>query len=194
MFLVEQRISVSFAKVDLASGNQLEPEFLLRNPVGQVPVLELADGTCLAESVTICRYLEQCQGCPKSLFGDSPLEVARVDMWQRRVEQGLLLPAIALGHHSAPLFRKRVQQCQEVAALQRARIRSFWPVLEHGLSERCYLALERFSYADITGLCAVEVAALFHEPPPPDMKRILAWHELLSARPSASVMRYGRWR
>ena len=43
---------------DLRSGGTKTPEFLGKNPSGKIPVLELTDGTCIAETVAICRYLE----------------------------------------------------------------------------------------------------------------------------------------
>ena len=50
-----------------------------------MPVLELDDGTFIGESVSITRYLDAINDGP-SLFGDTPLVQAKVDMWQRRAE------------------------------------------------------------------------------------------------------------
>lgn len=44
------------------------PEMLAINPLGEVPSLVTAGGLHIAESVAICKYLDEIQGCT-SLFG-----------------------------------------------------------------------------------------------------------------------------
>ena len=51
---------------------QLSAEFRAINPGGTLPVLETDDGTCLVESLAICKYLEACFPDPP-LFGTTPL-------------------------------------------------------------------------------------------------------------------------
>ncbi|MCB1576621.1 MAG: glutathione S-transferase, partial [Xanthomonadales bacterium] len=48
-----------WVEVDSAHGGTRTPEFLARNPVGKVPVLELADGRILTESNAILCYLAE---------------------------------------------------------------------------------------------------------------------------------------
>jgi len=45
--------------VDILAGDTKQPAFLQKNPLGQVPVLELADGTCLRESSAILMHLAE---------------------------------------------------------------------------------------------------------------------------------------
>ena len=89
IFLAEKGIDVPLEQVDITKGVNRQPPFLGKNPVGSVPVLELDDGTCIAESVSICRYFEALHPAPP-LFGSTPLEVATVDMWLRRVELNVM--------------------------------------------------------------------------------------------------------
>ena len=58
IFLAEKGITFPTEQVDLFAGANRTPEALRRNPYGGLPVLELDDGTCIAESVAICRYFE----------------------------------------------------------------------------------------------------------------------------------------
>ena len=44
---------------DILKGETRTPDFLARNPNGRIPLLELEDGTCLAESNAICWYLAE---------------------------------------------------------------------------------------------------------------------------------------
>ncbi len=73
------RLGVPFelVEVDILKGESRTPEFLARNPNGRIPVLELADGTCLAESNAILFYLAEGTG----FLPDDRLERARVLQW-----------------------------------------------------------------------------------------------------------------
>ena len=55
IFLAEKGVTVPLEQGDLFQGANRSPEALKRNPYGGLPVLELDDGTCVAESVAICR-------------------------------------------------------------------------------------------------------------------------------------------
>ena len=63
--------------VDIIKGEHRTPEFLARNPLGRVPVLELADGTVLAESNAILLYL----GEGTDLVPRERLERAQMLQW-----------------------------------------------------------------------------------------------------------------
>ncbi len=64
IYLAEKGIEVPLVQVDMRAGEHKSPEFLARNPSGKVPVLELDDGTCIGESIAICRYFEALQPEP----------------------------------------------------------------------------------------------------------------------------------
>jgi glutathione S-transferase len=89
IFLAEKGLSIPFVHVPLRQGAHKEPGFLSKNSLGQVPVLELDDGSTLSESVAICRYLEELHPQP-ALFGATPWQRAQVEMWMRRIEFGLM--------------------------------------------------------------------------------------------------------
>ena len=52
----EKGLTIRYQTVE--AGENRPPEFLAKNPAGTLPVLELDDGSCIAESVATCRYLE----------------------------------------------------------------------------------------------------------------------------------------
>jgi glutathione S-transferase len=58
VFLAEKGLRVPTQEVDIFARENRQPPFLAKNPLGGIPVLELDDGTCIAESVAICRYFE----------------------------------------------------------------------------------------------------------------------------------------
>lgn len=91
IYLAEKGIEVPRQRVALAEGAHKAPAFLAKNSLGQVPALELDDGTVIAESVAICRYFEALHPEPP-LFGATPAEVGIVEMWLRRIELRLMAP------------------------------------------------------------------------------------------------------
>ena len=50
-------LGYEWINVDIMQGESRTPDFLRINPQGQVPVVELEDGRCLAQSNAIIRYL-----------------------------------------------------------------------------------------------------------------------------------------
>ena len=83
IFLAEKAIDVPTVQVDIGAKANLEPGFLALNPLGRVPVLELDDGTCIAESGAICRYFEGQQPDP-ALMGVDAQDAAVVEGLQDR--------------------------------------------------------------------------------------------------------------
>ena len=71
-------------RVKMMKREHKSPEHVARNSLGQVPVLELDDGTFLCESIAICRYFEALHPAPP-LFGTGAKQQALVEMWVRRV-------------------------------------------------------------------------------------------------------------
>ena len=91
VFLAEKGVAIPRVEVDLAKLEQKTPEFSALNPFQTIPVLELDDGTRIAKSIAICRYIEELWPEP-NLFGSTALERAMIEMWQRQLELRLLLP------------------------------------------------------------------------------------------------------
>ncbi len=115
MYLAEKGIEVDTVKVDIVARENRQPEHLARNPLGGVPVLELDDGTTIAESVAICRYFEALHPDPP-LFGKTPLEQARIEMWSRRIELNGMRPIGMVWIHGSPLTKAvNPEQIPEVA-------------------------------------------------------------------------------
>ena len=85
IFAAEKQLQIEVVNIDLRGGETKRPEFLQKNPSGKIPVLELADGTCIAETVAICRYLESLAPEP-NLFGRDALEIALIEAYHRHIE------------------------------------------------------------------------------------------------------------
>ncbi|MNS76182.1 glutaredoxin 2 [compost metagenome] len=80
--------NVDFVEIDLLSGQHRTADYRAKVGVPHVPALELDDGTCLSESIAICRYLEALHPEP-NLFGHDAKEQALIEMWTRRPPEEL---------------------------------------------------------------------------------------------------------
>lgn len=167
---------------------QTREELLALNPLGQIPVLVLDDGSPLAESVAICRYLEALYPTPR-LFGGSPREKAIIDMWQRRVEFHVFIPAVEYGRHTQRAFRDIYRQYPEWGESNRGTIESMYALLDSELASRPFIAGVRFSIADITAYCGIETARLWGIEIPSG-EHLREWHAKVAKRPSADVVRF----
>jgi glutathione S-transferase len=107
IFLAEKGVKLPTVEVDMMKGENKSPDYLSKNPMGTMPLLELDDGTQLAESVAICRYLEELHPEPP-LFGTTPIERALIEMWNRRMELELLRPITDNFLHASAFYKERL--------------------------------------------------------------------------------------
>jgi glutathione S-transferase len=188
IFLAEKSLVLPYEDVSLRKRAHKSPEFRVKNSLGQVPVLELDDGTTLSESVAICRYLEELHPTPP-LFGDSALARAQVDMWIRRVEFVLMQPITAVWVHAHPLTAGLGQQYKDFGESRRELTFKAMHWLDRELSRHGhdYIAGASFSMADIIALTTIDFAEFVGLPVPAQCERLRAWHASVSQRPSAAA-------
>src|SRR5262245_43130915 len=183
MFLAEKRIDVPTVEIDLEKRENVTDEFLKRNPLGRVPVLELDDGTHLTESVAISRYFEALQPTP-SLFGTTPIEQATIEMWNRRAELNVLMPVAQAFRSLTPVFKSFEKVVPEWGPVAEEQARDALPIFEDRLARHTYLAGERFSIADITLALTLSFAKSTRRELPYDLPNLSRWYAAVTARPS----------
>lgn len=186
IFLAEKGIAVPTVQVDLGKAETRTPEFLARNPLGAVPVLELDDGTEIAESVAICRYFEENHPHPP-LLGTDAKDRAIVEMWQRRMELELFRHVTGCFQNTHDFFKGRLEQVPAYGEVCRTNARKRLAWLDTELGTRPFVAGERYTIADITALCAIDFGRVVDIRIASDQKHLLRWHEAVSARPSAKA-------
>ena len=186
VFLAEKGVQVPYEDVDIGKAVNRQPEFRKKNPMAGVPVLELDDGTCIAESVAICRYFEELHPEP-NLFGVGAKERAQVDMWNRRMEFNLLQPIADTFRQRHEFFKGRIRQVPEYADIQRLNAEDSLKWLDGELANRNFIAGDRFTVADITAMIAVDFGRVSKIAIQPDQKNLARWHAEVSARPSAKA-------
>lgn len=187
IFLAEKGLEVSLVHVDILKREQKHPDFLKKNPIGSIPVLELEDGTCISESVAICRYFEELHPEPP-LFGASPLEKATIEMWLRRVELNVMVPVGLVWIHGHPLTARLIQQIPEVADQNRKRAQIGYKLLDDQFAKAAFIAGESYTVVDAVLLATLDFATgLVGIPYDEDLTHLKRWHDQVSARPSASA-------
>ena len=184
IFVAEKGLTIPTVEVDLNARANHTPEFRARNPLGGVPVLELDDGSCIAESVAICRYVEGIQPDPP-LMGTDAKDRAVVEMWQRRMELEIFQPIANVFVHTHEWFKGRRPQVPEYGEACRTHALARMQWLDEELSGRQYVAGDRFTIADITALVGIDWGRVTKTRVPAECTNLLRWHDLVSSRPSA---------
>ncbi len=186
IFLAEKGITVPTEQVDIGKAANRQPEYVAKNPLGGVPILELDDGTVIAESVAICRYFEETNPEPP-LFGTGAKERALVEMWQRRMELEIALPIMQVFRNTHAFFKGRIPQVAEYGEVCRKSAESRLRWIDGELAGRTFVAGERYTIADITLLVGIDFGRVSNIRIAPEQKSLQRWYEQVSSRPSAKA-------
>jgi glutathione S-transferase len=189
MFMAEKGIEVPKVEIDLRGGENRREPYTKLNPAGQMPALELDDGTVLAEVTAICEYLDEIKKGTPSLIGDTPAERANTRMWTRRVDLNIVEPALN-GFRFAEglkLFQNRVRCIPEAADALKATARDKLAWLEGLMAGKSYIAGHKVTLADIFLFPMVDFLKTVGQPIDPVHKNLTAWFERMKARPSAAA-------
>jgi len=189
MFMAEKGIEIPKQTVDLRGGENRQDAHLKRNPHGQMPTLELDDGSYLSEITAICEYLEEKQPTPP-LIGATPEERAECRMWTRRVDLNICEP-LANGYRfgeGLKFFEKRIPVAAEASpGLKKiAANRLQWLNAQLG-DGRDYLCGKRFTLADIHLYCFLDFGAMVGQPLDAANANIAAWFARVGERPSVKA-------
>jgi glutathione S-transferase len=128
--------------VDLMQGEQRRPEFLARNPFGQVPVID-DDGFVLADSNAILVYLAKRYGAGHWL-PDAPAEAAAVQRWL-----SIAAGPIASGPATARLITVFGAPYDADAAIEKSH--ALLRIVEAELEGRTFLVGSEPTIADVAG-------------------------------------------
>ena len=184
IFLAEKGVEIPTVQVDAMSGATHTPEFLAKNALGELPVLELDDGSYLAESLAICRYLEGEHPDPP-LFGRNATQQAFVEMWTRRVERNLTDVIGRAARHSFEFFKDRIEQFPAYADSCKRLMRQRWAWFDQEMADgRPFIAGQDFTVADIALMSGLRICDFAEEAIPDGLEHAQAWSDRVRARPS----------
>lgn len=186
MFMTEKKIDIPFENLDiLAAENRREP-YLKLNPGGQMPALQLDNGTVIAETAAICEYLEEIHPTP-ALIGTNAEERARSRMWLRRVELNIT-ENIYGGFRYAEglgLFKDRMRCIPAAAADLKLVAQEKLAWLDGLMNGRDFIVDGQLRLPDIALYCCLDFAKDVGQPIDPALKNINAWFKRVDSRPSA---------
>ncbi|HKS19914.1 MAG TPA: glutathione S-transferase [Bradyrhizobium sp.] len=189
MFLAEKGIDLPKQTVDVRKGENREPEHLKRNPHGQMPTLELDDGSYLSEIIPICEYLEEKNPTP-ALIGSTPEERAECRMWTRRVDLNICEP-LANGFRFAEglkMFETRIPVVPEAApGLKKIAANRLQWLNSQMADGRQYLCGKRFTLADIHLFGWLDFGGKIGQPLDPANTHVAAWLARVGERPSVAA-------
>jgi len=180
--------------MNVGKGDNRTAEFYKKNPLGEVPALDMENGVPLSESVAIAYYLNEKMG-GSSIVGLTPEERAETEMWLRRVQDKILMP-IGLAFQSGPLFnffkdRRPGYIHKEIVEPNRIAGKAGLTWLNDQLADgRKFLCGDRFSLADIRFyvLYAFYSKMDKSQAEDPSLKHLAAYLQRIRARPSATAI------
>jgi glutathione S-transferase len=185
VYLKEKGVDVPLVQLDITKGENRTPDFLRKNPLGGLPVLELDDGTILTESLAIIEYFEETHP-EKSMIGSGALERARVRELERICELGVMGGVATVFQNTSPFFAGRVKQSPEAAETGRMRIANALKVLDARIGDRPFVAGDRPTIADCTLIAALDFGQFAGVPLDPQLANVMRWYTAFKQRPSAA--------
>jgi len=188
MYLLEKNIDVPFQEVDLVGGENRRPPYTDKNPGGQLPALELDDGTVIAETTVICEYLDELHASPP-LVGTTPEERAEARMWTRWVDLRICEP-MARGFRYAEglaLFEGRMRCIPQAADDLKACAQDGLRWLDGLIADRTFLCGDRLTIADLRLYAFLDFGACVGQSVPSELADVQAWMQRMADRPSAEA-------
>lgn len=187
-FMAERGISLPLEEVDIMTGVNRQSDYLAVNSAGQLPALELDDGSLLTEITVICEYLDESQpGEP--LMGATPEERAQVRRWTRWADLNVCEPLVNgfRGAEGLPMFQDRMRCLPEAADGLKACAQDKLAWLDKEIEGREFLAGNRFTLADILLSSFLAFGAQVGQPLNRDLKNVSAWFDRCQERDSAKA-------
>ncbi len=186
-FMAEKGISdIEVVTLNLMEGQHRTPEYVAKTGLANVPVLELDDGTCISESIAICRYLESRYPEP-NLFGRTPEEIARIEMWTRRAEMLVATPLMIGVRHTHPAMGVLEAQVPTIGEHNIASALRALQLLDRRLGESAWLGADRLTVADIVAFVGLDFGRMIKLRPPEELVHLARWAEAMRARPAAAA-------
>lgn len=174
-------IGLQIVQVDLSNQENRQVPYLQLNPLGQIPALELDDGTVIADSMAICRYFELSYP-QQPLFGESVIDQVKIDQLSRQAELEVLYPMMHAFQHGHPFWAGKVEQLAEFAPLARRRALARFGYFEQILATQDYLYGGQLSVADLTLYAALDFGRLAGIKVDDQHPQLLAYYQRLHAQ------------
>ncbi|MDC1444139.1 glutathione S-transferase family protein [Gammaproteobacteria bacterium] len=184
IYLKEKNISdIEIIDLDLGKLEHKTPEYRAIAPNSRVPALQLDDGTVILETTAMCRYLE-CLYPEPNMFGESPIEIASIEMWYSRVSFELMMPLMHGFRHTHPHMSAMENQNEEYGLTQRKlgikELKNYDAIIQ----SREFIAGDRFTYADLQMVTSLQFLVRLNKLDIEDYGNLNEYIIQVSSRPS----------
>ena len=193
IFMAEKGIEIETIQIDLANGEQFSEAFKAINPLCEVPLLVLDDGTSISQISAICRYLEEIYP-DNPLLGRTPVERAVVESSNQQLQMNGFAAGAEAFRNATPGFKNRAMpgphnysQIAELAERGQQRLDNLFSDLEAHLANSEFIVGDYYSIADISALCVIDFAKWVKKRIPEDYSNLQRWYDQVSSRPSAKA-------
>ena len=188
MFLAELGVELETVEIDLMAGEKSQEEHLKRNPSGQMPTLELDDGSYLSEITVICEYLNE-KNSGTELIGKTPEERAETRMWTRKIDLQIIEPLTSGFRYSEglKLFESRMITIPDAAEGLKAIAQEKLAWLNDQMEGKEYICGNRFTLADVMLFCFLNFGSTVGQGINPESKNLASWYEKVEKRPSSKA-------
>ena len=187
IYIAEKGIKdIEVINLDLGNLEHKSPEYMAIAPNSKVPALVLDDETVILETTAICRYLE-CLYPQPNMFGESPMEIASIEMWYSRVSFELLSPLTHGFRHTHPHMSKMEDQNEKYGLAQRELGIKALKEFNKILSERKFIAGDRYTYADLQMVSALQFLVRLNRLEIADYENLNNYIIQVSSRPSFKI-------
>ena len=193
IFMAEKGIEIETIQIDLANGEQFSEAFKAINPLCEVPLLVLDDGTSISQISAICRYLEEIYP-DNPLLGRTPVERAVVESSNQQLQMNGFAAGAEAFRNATPGFKNRAMpgphnysQIPGLAERGQQRLDNLFSDLDAHLANSQYIVGDYYSIADVSALCVVDFAKWVKKRIPEDYSNLQRWYDQVSSRPSAKA-------
>ncbi len=183
-YMSEKGIPFEYVPVDLPGGEHRQAPFREKNPMAGLPVLELDDGRCLAESLAIIEYLEEVFPDPP-MIGTDPLERYRVRAMERLCEMSVLTRVGRVFRNTHPMFAGP-DQIPELAERACRELPGVLAVVDALVGDNEFVAGSKPSIADCTLFATMALAEIGGVEIDPAAENIHRWWQSFRLRDSAA--------
>jgi glutathione S-transferase len=193
IFMAEKGIEIETIQVNLMKLEQHSDAYKKINPLGEVPTLQLDDGSCISQTNAICHYLEDI--FPETpLYGRNPLERAQVESQNHFIQMNGILAGGEAFRNASPNFKNRAlsgphaySQIPELAERGLLRIDNLFADLDKHFARQQFLVGDYFSVADITAFCTLGLTRWVKKAIPSECIHLQRWFDQVSSRPSSKA-------
>ena len=184
IYLKEKNIpDIEIIDLDLGKLEHKTPEYRAIAPNSRVPALQLDDGTVILETTAMCRYLE-CLYPEPNMFGESPIEIASIEMWYSRVSFELMVPLMHGFRHTHPHMSAMENQNEEYGLAQRKLGIKELENYDTIIQSREFIAGDRFTYADLQMVTSLQFLVRLNKLNIEDYGNLNEYIIQVSSRPS----------